>query len=177
MAQGEKTEQHVKQRIEHRLAEIELLKQEAQQQGLAFSTPTKEQLEKKIRGDTSNSPHIYAQNWTSSTTPGSPAHYQVYVSNPDPIGYYPMFVSVFFGVANFFDNIADGIAGRDERWPYLTSAPFSLASAGTSSQAFNYTTPTIAGRSTYVGNAVLWRGDLHDKGAYCDRGLFYVTLT
>jgi hypothetical protein len=177
MAQGKKTDQEVQQELDRRLEEIELLERQAQQQGLAFSSPTKEQLERKIRGEDSNSPYIYSMSWTSGTTLGSPASYQVWMSNPDPAGYYPMFVSLFFGVANFFDNIADGVIARDDRWPFLSSSPFSLAAGGTATQSFNYTTPSTVPRSTYMGNALVWRGELHDKGAYCDRGLFYVTLS
>lgn len=161
-----------------RLEEIELLRQQAQQQGLAFSAPTKEQLEKKIRGVTGNSPYIYSMAWTSGTPRGSIANFQVYFANPDPASYYPVFASIFFGVANFFDNIADGIVGRDDRWPSLSSAPLSLGAGGaTGTAAFVYTTPNTVVPSTYLGNVVLWRAELHDKGVYFDRGMFYVNLT
>jgi hypothetical protein len=122
-----KSDQEVQQELDRRIEEIELLNRQAQQQGLAFSAPTREHLEKKIRGESSNSPYIYAASWTSGTTLGSPAHYKVSMSNPDPANYYyPMFVSLFFGVANFFDNIADGTIARDDRWPYVSSPPFFL---------------------------------------------------
>jgi hypothetical protein len=177
MADKKKAEQLVKNEVRRRAEEIELLKQQAQQQGLAFSAPSKEQLDKKIRGESADSPYIYAMSWTSGTPLGGPAYYQVWMSNPDPTSYYPVFVSVFFGVANFFDSIADGVIGRDQRWPYLNSAPFSIASGGTATQTFNYPTPVSVPRSTYLGNAVVWVGDYHDQGRYFDRGLFHVTLT
>jgi hypothetical protein len=176
VAQRKKPDREVKQELERRLEEIELLRQQAQQQGLAFSAPTSEQLEKKIRGEAADSPYIYSMSWTSSAAPGSAAYYQVWMSNPDAVGYYPVFVSVFFGVANFFDSIADGIIARDDRWPYLSSPPFSFAAGATATQSFNYTTPSTVPRSTYLGNAVVWRGEFHDKGVYFDRGLFYVTV-
>jgi len=177
MARDKKADQLVTEEVERRLEEIELLRRQADQQGLAFSAPSKEQLERKIRGETSNSPYIYSMSWTSGTTPGSPAYYQLWMSNPDPVGYYPVFVSVYFGVANFFDNIADGIIGRDDRWPSMGSPPFALAAGTTATQAFNYTTPASVQRSTYLGNSIVWRGDYHDKGDYFDRGLFHVTLS
>jgi hypothetical protein len=167
----------VKEELDRRLEEIELLRQQAQQQGLAFSAPTKEQLEKKIRGETSNSPYITSMAWTSGAPRGSAATFQVNFSNPDASGYYPVFASVFFGVANFFDNIADGFIGRDDRWPYLSSPPTNLSSGATGSASFNYTTPSVVAPSTYLGNVVLWRCEFHDKGVYFDRGGIYVTLT
>jgi hypothetical protein len=177
VAERKKPDREVKAELERRLEEIELLRQQAQQQGLAFSAPTREQLEKKIRGEASDSPYIYSMSWTSGTTPGSAAYFQLWIANPDPAGYYPVFVSVFFGVANFFSNVADGFIARDDRWPFLSSPPFSLTSGATGTQSFNYTTPSTVPRSTYLGNAVIWRGEFHDQGAYFDRGLFYVTLT
>lgn len=177
MARARKPDQEVTKEVERRLEEIELLKRQAEQQGLAFSAPSREHLERKIRGETAQSPFIYAMGWTSGTTPGSAATYQLWMSNPDPVGYYPVFVSVYFGVANFFDNIANGIIGRDDRWPFLSSPPFAMAAGATATQAFTYTTPASVPRSTYLGNSVVWRGEYHDKGAYFDRGLFNVTLS
>src|SRR5712691_10564553 len=99
MARRKKSDQEVKEELERRLEEIEVLKQQAQRQGLAFSAPSREQLEKKIRGETSNSPYIYSMSWTSGTLLGNPAYFQVWMANPDPTAYGPVFVSVFFGVA------------------------------------------------------------------------------
>jgi hypothetical protein len=84
---------------------------------------------------------------------------------------------VFFSVANFFENIADGFIGRDDRWPSLSSPPVVLAAGATSTQSFNYTLPSSVLATTYLGNAVLWRGEFFNQGVYFDRGLFWVTLT
>jgi hypothetical protein len=121
--------------------------------------------------------------WTSGTLPGSPAYFEVYISNPDPNGYYPVFASIFFGVANFLNNASFGEAASggnfnmDRRWPYMSSRPFGLASGATANEAFNYTTPAGVPLTTYIGNVVVWRGEHHDQGVYFDRGLFYVTLS
>jgi hypothetical protein len=177
MADKKKSDREIAEELERRLEEIELLRQQAQQRGLAFSAPTETELEKKIRGESSNSPHIYAESWTSGAAPGSSAYYQAWIANPDPVVYSPVFLSVFFGVANFFEDIADGFTGRDDRWPYLSSPPILLVAGATSTQSFNYTLPNTVPISTYLGNAVLWKGDFFNKGAYFDRGLFWVTLT
>ncbi len=171
-----KPDQEIRRELEQRLKEIALFKQEAQANGLKFSSTSEEQIIKKLRGETGNSPYIYAQSWVSGTSIGAVANYTVYISNPDPTGYYPLFVSIFFGAANFLDDIAEALAGRDNRWPYLSSAPFSLAAGGTTSKTFYYTSPTAITASTYLGNSVVWRGDYHDKGLYLDRGLFDVSL-
>lgn len=173
---AKKTEKEVQQQVEQVLKEIELHKQQAQQRGLAFSSLTEEQIAKKVRGETAKSPFITGEGWTSGTHPGSPATYSVSIFNPDPIGYFPLFVSIFFGLGNFFPNIAEGWDGRDKRWPELSTAPFSLLSGGSTNQSFNYITPVGIPLSTYPANAVLWRGEFHDIGTYLDRGLFYVTL-
>lgn len=173
-----RNEQDVNREVERRLEEISLLRDVAQQQGLAFSGLSEEVLVRKVRRESSSSPYIYAQGWTSTVGPGATASYSVYISNPDPSGYYPMFVSIFFGAANFLDDVGEGLSGRDTRWPYLSSRAFVLAGNGaTTTQNFSYTAPTGVPLSTYLGNSVLWRGDFHDKGAYLDRGLFYVNLS
>jgi hypothetical protein len=169
-----KSEQEVKREVEQRLKEIKLLK--AQDKKLKFSSLSEDELLGKVRRQTAKSPYIYAQAWTSGTSIGAPASYAVYISNPDPTGYYPTFVSIFFGVANFLDDIAEALAGRDQRWPYLTIAPFSLASGATTTQTFNYTTPSGIVASTYLGNSLVWAGAYHDKGSFFDRGLFDVSL-
>jgi hypothetical protein len=174
----EKSEKEIREEVERRLKEIELLREEARQQGQAFSGLSEEELVKKIKGETSNSPYIYSMGWTSGTTSGSTANFTVYISNPDPTGYYPMFASIFFGVANFLDDIGEGLSGRDTKWPYLSSAPFSIAASGaTANKSFSYVVPTGIAPSTYLGNVVVWRGELHDKGVYFDRGMFYITVT
>jgi hypothetical protein len=170
-----KSEQDFQREVEQRLREIELLEQEARQQGLGFSGLNEEGLRKKLQRE--SSPYIYSQSWTPATTAGSSANYSVYIANPDPAGHYPVFVSIFFGAANFLDDIGEGLNSRDTRWPYLSTGPFSLAPGGNSNKTFFCTTPTGVPPSTYVGNAVVWRGDFHDRGVYFDRGLFYVTLS
>ncbi len=172
----ERSEQDINRQVEQLLREIELLKEEAQHQGLSFSSLSEEDLVRKVRGETSSSPFIFGQGWTSRTSPGSSALYRVNFSNPDPTGYSPVFVTIFFGAANFLDDIGEGLSGRDLRWPYLSSQGVGLASGASREQTFQYTTPTNVPLSTYLGNSVLWRGEYHDKGAYFDRGLFDVTL-
>lgn len=170
-----KTDKEVKQQVEQVLREIELHKQQAQQRGLSFSGLTEEEVAKKVRGETAKSPFITSEGWTSGTHPGSPANYSVSLFNPDPVGYFPIIVTVFFGLGNFFTDIAEGWEGRDKRWPELSSAPFSLLAGASTTQSFSYTVPGVP-LTTYLGNSVLWVGAFHDIGTYFDRGFFYVTL-
>jgi hypothetical protein len=173
---AKKTDKEVQQQVEQVLREIELHKQQTQQRGLTYSGLSEEQIVKKVRGETAKSPFITGEGWTSGTHPGSPATYSVNIFNPDPVGYYPMFVTIFFGLANFFGNIAEGWEGRDKRWPELSTAPFSISAGGSTTQNFSYTVPVGVPLSTYLGEAVVWVGDFHDIGKYFDRGFFYVTL-
>jgi hypothetical protein len=183
MAKAGKPEQEVKREVDQRLREIELLKRQAQDQGLAFSALGEAEITRKVRGEASGTPYIYSLSWTSGASPGNPAYFAVYISNPDPNGYYPVFASIFFGVANFLNNAgfgeaaSDGNFNMDRRWPYMSTRPFSLAAGATANETFNYTTPAGVPLTTYIGNVVVWRGEHHDQGVYFDRGLFYVTLS
>lgn len=172
-----KTDEEVRQEVQQRLQEIELLRQEAQLRGLAFSAPSEEELARKIAGETAQSPYVSGQGWSSTVPQGGSASYTVYVANPDANGYFPLFATIFFGMANFLGDIGVGPAGRNPEWPYISSPPFSLAAGASTNQAFSYQVPSGIPLGTYTGNAVLWRGGLHDVGAYLDRGLFWVTIT
>lgn len=171
-----KTEKEIRQEVEQRLLEIELLRIEAKEKGLEFSSLSKEQLIRKIKRKSSKSPYIYGMGWASGTGPGSSAVFSVNIANPDPEDYYPMFMTIFFGLGNFFDDISQAWVGRDTRWPELSSRPFSLAAGATTNRIFNYTIPPGVPLSTYIGNGVLWVANLHDKGSYFDRCSFPVTL-
>jgi hypothetical protein len=174
---AKKSDREVKAEVERRLEEIAQLREQAQGQGLAFSAPTEEQLTKKVRGESGNSPYIYSMMWTSGTSGGSTAQYALWAANPDPAGYYPVFASIFFGLANLLTDLGEGIGARDTRWPYVSSEGLTLPSGGTFNPRFTYTTPVGLPVGTYLGNAVLWRGEYHDIGQYFDRGLFPVRLT
>jgi hypothetical protein len=171
------SEKEVKIEVSKIQEEMEMIVHEAKMKGLEYSVLSEEELVRKIKRETSKSPYIYAQSWTSGTHPGSPAVYTVYISNPDPGSYYPMFVTIFFGLANFLNDISGGLAARNTDWPYISSESFSLASGSRTSKTFRYTTPASAALGTYLGNSIVWRGQWHDKGTYFDRGLFRVTLS
>jgi hypothetical protein len=171
-----KSADEIRKEVEQRSEEIAALEESARQRGLAFAGLTKEELERKIKGETSKSPYIYGETWTSTGTSGSSATYQVNVSNPDPNWYYPVFVTIYFGLGNFADDVAEAVAGRDSRWPYVSSERTFLAAGGTMSPTFKYTVPTGIPAGTYLGNAVLWVGQWLDKGTYFDRGLFDIAV-
>lgn len=170
-----KSEAAVKEELRRRLEEIESRKQLAQNRGLAFASPTEEELTRKIRGESANSPYLYFEAWVSGTTPGSSAFYEAGYANPDPGGYYPMLVTIFFGFANLAADITEGFDARDPAWPYVSSEPAFLGAGATGTATFNYTTPTVS-KGTYLGNAVLWAPNYFDVGRYFERGFFEVTL-
>jgi hypothetical protein len=176
MAKDKKTAEEVKREVAQLKEEIKVLKEQAREQGRAFSTLDDDQLTKKVRGETSKSPFIYAQSWNSGTTPGSNVNYTVNVRNPDSNGYHPVYVTIFFGLGNFFD-VGQAWAGRDKRWPEFSSDRIFLPANSSHSFSFNYTVPTGLPLGTYNGNSVLWRGEWHDVGDAFDRGSFDVKLS
>lgn len=169
-----KTAAATKEELKRRLEEIEVVKEQALRRGLAFASPSEEDLTKKIRGESANSPYFYYESWTSGTTAGTPAYYQAGFANPDPGGHYT-FVTIFFGLANIAADISEGFDARDSAWPYVSAEPVYLAPSATGTATFNYTTPPVT-RGTYLGNAVLWQADYFDVGTYFDRAMFEVTL-
>lgn len=175
MAKPNKTAEEIKREVTELQKKIEFLRQQTREYGQSFSSLTEEELARKIRGETSNSPFIYSQSWTSGTTPGSSASYNVYVHNPDPSGYFPVYVTIFFGLGNVID-LGQGWTGRDKRWPEFSSDRTSFPPNSDVQFNFSYTVPTGLPLGTYNGNAVVWRGDFHDVGVVYDRGSFDLKL-
>lgn len=101
----------IRQEVERRLEEIQLLRQEAQDQGRRFRSLSEEDFTRRVRERSSSSPFIFAYSWNSSTTPGASATVTVSASNPDPTQYYPLLISLFFGVSNFLNDIGLRPAG------------------------------------------------------------------
>ena len=170
-----RSEADVQEEVKQLLEEIEVRRELIMRQGLSFASLNEEELGKKLRGETSNSPFFYWQGWTSATAPGSTASVQIGYRNPDP-NFWEVSVTIFFGLANFAADITATLAGLQPSWPYVSDrSKFVAANGGTDSAAFNYTTPMI-GRGTYNGNAVLWGPRTFDVGTYLDRSHFTVTL-
>lgn len=173
---AEKSEQDVRQEVEELLREIELQREVAQQQGRSFSARSEEELYRKVRGEeSSSSPFIFAQAFNPLATPGSKVAHAVYMSNPDPINHYPLYFSIFFGLANFLNNIGEGLSGRDQRWPLLSSDAFGIAPGKLWNVFLDFKVPYVP-LSTYHGNGVLWGANEIDKGVYYDRCLLPITL-
>lgn len=150
--------------------EIEMLERVAHEQSLAFSSLSPAQIKSKARGESSHSPYVYAQMWTSAAAPGSAATYRVYVQNPDPDPYFPFYTTIFFGLGNFM-GVGEGWVGRDRRWPEMSSERTLLSAGSSQSFGFDYRVPSVP-LGTYHGNTVIWRGDWHDLGISFDRGSF-----
>lgn len=176
MVEHKKSAEAVKREVTQLQEHIKILREQAREQGLAFSALDEEQLVRKVRGETAKSPFIYGQSWTSGTSPGAVAYYTVHVNNPDPDNYFPIYATIFFGLGNFFD-VGQAWSGRDKRWPEFSSERTFLAASSTHSFSFSYTVPPDLPLGTYNGNVVVWKGSWHDTGIALDRGSFDVKLS
>jgi len=176
MPQEKKTAEAVKREVAQLKERIEVLKEMAREQGLAFSSLDEDQLTKKVQGKTSKSPFIYSESWTGYTSPGSVAHYTVHVRNPDPTGYYPVYATIFFGLGNFF-GVDQAWIGRDKRWPEFSSGRTFLPAGSDHSFFFKYLVPTGLPLGAYNGNTVVWRGNWYDVGIAFDRASFDVHIS
>jgi hypothetical protein len=154
-------------RLDEQLA---FMREQAHGQGLSFTCLEPQQLEAKLRGVGTKSPFIAGQSWTSATAAGNAASYNVFVVNPDPGSYYPVYATIYFGLGNFL-SIGEGWMGRDRRWPEFSSERTLLSTGSTQTFSFQYRVPYVP-IGTYSGNGVIWRGDWHGTGVDYDRGSF-----
>lgn len=167
-----KSEAEVKKQLKRLLKEIEPRKEQAQKQGRGFFSLNEEQLIRKLRGETSNSPFFTAFEWDTFTTAGSRSYLLANYFNPDPQTYV-VFTTLFFGLADLNPDINSAIAARDTRWPYVSTELVVLSSNEIGIAEFEFTVP-YAPKGTYFINTVLWQsrvfeghegvGTLFDQG-------------
>jgi hypothetical protein len=170
-----KSEEEIQREVDQRLREIEQLQQQAHDRGLEFVALSEEGLRAKLAGESAQSPYFYGAGYNSAASPGGTFMYEVAIANPDPTDCL-LLITVFFGMANFINDISFGPAHRNPEWPYLSCRPFVLAAGSTTTQAFTLQAPTSVLLGTYTGNVVLWRPQFFDQGVYFDRGYFDLTL-
>lgn len=167
----------IEKRAEKILSEIANLEKKAKEEGLEFTSLSKNEIIDKLLGKTSRSPFIYLQIWTPSGQPGQTRSYKVGIHNPDSFIQAGLFVSVFFGIANFLPDIGVGLCGRYYQWPVLSSGMFNLGADQSTTKSFSYKIPNDIPLTTYLGNSVLWGWHPHDIGQYSDRGCFFLNVT
>ena len=175
MATDKKNAEEIKREVAQLKEEIEALKEQARQQGQAISSLDEDQLTKKVRGETSNSPFMYVVLWTSQIHPGNDARYKAYVHNPEPRQIWPVYVTMFFGLGSVFD-AASAWVGRDKRWPEFTSDQGVLPANSSHSFIQSYTVPTGPPNGMYHANLVLWSGNFQEVNVVFDRTTFAVKL-
>ena len=163
--------------VQQLLVEIEQQRQQAEKQGLNFTTPTAEQLRRKL--SKTDSPMIVWQSWGGGA-PGGSIGYNLGIKNPDPFIYNSLFVHVFIGLANPVSDIGVALTTVDSRFPRLTLPKFaglSINPGVTESLSFSIHIPTNIEPGYYLGNSFLFRADWHDVGDYFDRGTFVFEVT
>ncbi|WP_146156282.1 hypothetical protein [Enhygromyxa salina] len=146
----------------------------AQGQGMSFSSLDPKELEKKVRTATTKTPFIYSQAWNSTVQIGNPATYHVWVRNPDPVAYHPVYATIYFGLGNIL-TLGEGWIGRDKRWPEFSSDRTFMGPFSSHRLTFGFHVPEVP-LGTYNGNTVVWRGMWHDTGTSLDRGGFDIKV-
>jgi hypothetical protein len=168
-------DEDIKDRLKRLLDEIEVLRNQARDKGLAFSAPTAEHIEKKLRS--AHTPFIYTTSFTPTGSPGNTFHYAISVNNPDPNGYYSLYAYFFFGPANMVPDVGTALLTVDERL-FRAFARFPYMSPGSNGTVqFSYKFPIWIPLGTYIGNAFIFSQNFHDVGTYADRASMYVELS
>jgi hypothetical protein len=166
----------IKNTLKKLLEETEVLRNQARDRGLAFASPSSEQLEKKLRSSSSHSPFIMGMAYTGYGSPTDPFSFGIYVHNPDNFLYYSLFAYFFFGPANMISNISTSLLSVDERL-FRMFARFPFIYPGTGGAVnFNYKFPSGTQLGVYMGNAFIFTHEFFDVSTYADRGSIYVTI-
>lgn len=159
------------------LDEIAKQKEAAEKEGRSFTSPTTDQLRKKL--SSRNSPFVNWQSWNSAA-PGGTINYQVGIYNPDPTTAIWLFGHLFVGPGNVVSDVGLALASIDPRFPSLTQPQFaglSIPANSQSSLSFALPIPTGVPSTNYLGNTFVFQEGWHDVGTYYDRGGFVFQVT
>jgi hypothetical protein len=156
------------------LDQVEKRREEAEREGLAFTAPTEEQLQRKLRRR--KSPMIVYQAWNGLGAPaGGSINYEVGIHNPDPTEWFSLFMHLFVGPGNMVTDTGEALMPFDERFARLTEPKFpglTIASGATEQLNFTFDIPATVERTNYLGNSFLFQSVWHDIGQYIDRAVF-----
>src|SRR2546430_2451098 len=106
--------------------EIEKQRRQVKEKEQNFTALTPEEIDKKLKRV--NSPSVFYQIWTSSTTPGGTINYTVGIWNPDPTQAIWLFAHAWVGSGNVDPVVGTFLLNVDTRFPRLTQPAFPGAS-------------------------------------------------
>jgi hypothetical protein len=164
----------LREELDRLVEQRETLRERARRRGCEFVGLDDEELLRKLRGETSNSPFFSAYAWDQFTNAGSESFILANYFNPDPVSY-TCVVSLFFGVP-LGPDVSSEIRGRDMRWPIFSTAVVGLDPSELGIADIKCRVPFVS-RGTYFGTAVLWNWLIGSGGQFFDRTApLFITL-
>lgn len=148
-------------------------KQRGLSKNLNFTGITSSEIEDKFKRI--NSPFIWFQSWSGSTSPGGTINYNIGIYNPDPVNSVWLFNHVWVGSGNIDPIVGTFLLNVDSRFPRLTQPAFAglnLAPGATATLSYSLKIPSTVEKTNYLGNSCLMRFNWHDIGTYLDRSVF-----
>jgi hypothetical protein len=163
--------------VDQRFEAIELRRRRAEEQGLAFAAPARDELATRL---TDGGLFVESTSWINATGPNTRVWFEITVGSAaqPQVGstlYSDFFVSLFFGTTGFFESGEHAYLARDRRFPIL-GEPVEVPSGGSATRRFTYNVPDGVRESTYFGNYVLWYLDVLGQGTSYARGCFDLTV-
>lgn len=161
-------EEGVRREVDRVLQELAVHEQEAQEQGLIFTSVSEETLTNTIQQGAPVATAGYAIN-PVSVRRGQTATHSLYLQNLDSVDHHPCFLSIFIDTgAAFMPDIEWALlSGRDAQWPVRTSDDWvSLpAGGGIVIASVPYTVPANARLGSHRPHLVCWQLDLLGMGS------------
>lgn len=160
------------------LQKAELARQRAEDRKERFEVLDEKELLKKVRGESSNSPHFYAQAWGSTVSAGGSTNYTAYINNPDATAYSGswLYAYLFFGPSNFIADPDLALTVWQQQFSHYLQQ-VSVAAGSTASAAFTVNVPAGIAAGFYMGNCFLVERNSFDVGTYFDRAAFYLNVS
>jgi hypothetical protein len=156
---------------------IEKQKREHEYRGEVFKSPTREEIEKKLKRV--NSPFLIGEGWLTHAPPGGTIPYFLNIYNPDATQADNLFAHVWVGSGNADPTLGTFLLNVDTRFPRLTQPPdgLTLASGANATLSFDLTVPATVEKTSYMGQSSLIQTRWFDVGQHLERAMFVFAVT
>jgi hypothetical protein len=140
---------------------------------------SKEELVRKIRGETSHSPFIVLLSWFASAPRGTTITATLGIYNPDPITYLSsdLFAHAFWGPGNVVNDLDAYLLSADSAFPRLGVGVDAPPSLPITFATVSIPLPASVAAGTYLMNWILFLRNAFGVGTVLERASVYTALT
>jgi hypothetical protein len=148
-------EKEIEKALEKISKEIESMKEQVTKKGMEFSSPTIEQLKKKLKSV--NTPFIYGTGYSYKNPLSNPCYFAIGLHNPDPIMQSNIFAYLFFGPADIAPDIGTALLSAYDEFPKLYQKFPNMPSGDNEIVNWGYYLPKDTQSPVHIANVIVFQ--------------------